>query len=70
MTVLRMVQITDDQLLRFEKMMEENGFKIVREEDAEIPAEVKEEMERRSASWDDNQAIPADIVLKNLRSRL
>jgi hypothetical protein len=70
MTVLRMVQITDDQLLRFEKMMEENGFKIIREDNAEIPAEVKEEMERRSASWDDNQAIPADIVLKNLRSRL
>ena len=70
MTVLRMVQITDDQLPRFEKMMEENGFKIVREEDAEIPAEVKEEMERRSASWDDNQAIPAEVVLKNLRSRL
>lgn len=68
--VLRMVQITYDQLPRFEKMMEENGFKIVWEDNAEIPAEVQKEMERRSASWDDNQAIPADIVLKNLRSRL
>ena len=70
MTVLRMVQITDDQLPRFEKMMEENGFKIIREDNAEIPEEVQQEMERRSASWDDNQAIPAEVVLKNLRSRL
>ena len=70
MTVLRMVQISDDQLPRFEKMMEENGFKIIEEDNAEIPAEVQQEMERRSARWDDNHAIPAEVVLKNLRSRL
>ncbi len=70
MTVFRMVQIADDQLPGFEKMMEENGFKIIRENYAEIQPEVQREIERRSAAWDDHQAIPAEEVLNRLRSRL
>ncbi len=70
MTVLRTVQISDDQLPRFEKMMEENGFKIIREDYSEIPLHIQNEMERRSGNWDDNLAIPAEEVLKKLRNSL
>ena len=70
MTVLRTVQISDDQLPRFEKMMEENGFKIIREDYSEIPLEVQQEIERRAGNWDDKLAIPAEEVLIRLRNRL
>ncbi len=70
MTVLRTVQISDDQLSRFEKMMEENGFKIIREDYSEIPLEVQQEIERRAVNWDDKLAIPAEEVLTRLRNRL
>ncbi len=70
MTVLRTVQISDDQIPRFEKMMEENGFKIIWEDHSEISPEVQREMERRSENWDDKLAIPAEEVLIRLRGRL
>jgi hypothetical protein len=69
MTVLRTIQISADQIPRFEKMMEENGFKIIREEYSEIPVEVQHEMEKRSGNWDDKLSIPAEEVLFRLRSR-
>jgi hypothetical protein len=47
MAVYRTVQISDDQLPKFEKMMEENGFEIIPSEASEIPIEVQEEMKRR-----------------------
>jgi hypothetical protein len=52
MTVYRTVQISDDQLSKFEKMMEENGFEIILAEPPEIPMEVQKEMERR---WENRQ---------------
>ena len=47
MAVYRTVQISDDQLPKFEKMMEENGFEIIPSEASEIPIEIQEEMKRR-----------------------
>ena len=70
MTVIRTVQISDDQLPRFEKMMEENGFIIIQENNSEISPEVQLEMERRLAIWDDKRAIPADEVIIRLRKGL
>jgi len=49
MTIYRTVQISDDQLPKFEKIMEENGFEIILSEAPEIPLEVQQEVERR---WD------------------
>jgi hypothetical protein len=47
MTVYRTVRISDDQLPKFEKMMDENGFEIILNEAPEIPLEMQKEMERR-----------------------
>jgi hypothetical protein len=47
MAVYRTVQISDDQLPKFEKMMEENGFEIIPSEAFEIPIEVQKEMKTR-----------------------
>jgi len=44
MTVYRTVQISDDQIPRFEKMMEENRFEIILTEAPEIPLEVQKEI--------------------------
>lgn len=70
MPVLRTIQISDNQIPRFEKMMEENGFKIICEDHSEISCEVQREMERRFGNWDDKLSIPAEEVLIRLRSRL
>lgn len=69
MTVFRTVQIPGDQLPKFEKMMEENGFEIVQNEDPEIPMEVQEEMERRARNWNSDTAIPADELLAKLKAK-
>ena len=70
MTVYRTVQISDDQLPKFEKMMEENGFEIILNEAPEIPLEVQNEMQRRAKNWDPLKAIPAKEGIEKLRSRL
>jgi len=70
MTVYRTVQISEEQVTRFEKMMEENGFEIIQNEAPDIPLEVQREMERRSKNWDPNQAIPASELLETLKARL
>lgn len=69
MTIYRTVQISDDQLPRFEKMMAENGFEIIDNEAPEIPMEVQKEMELRSKNWDPNLAIPASELLERLKAR-
>jgi|GEM_PF-1105597 hypothetical protein len=69
MPVYRTVQIADDQLPRFEKMMEENGFEIIISEAPEIPLEVQREMQRRADNWDPLKAIPTEVLLEKLRNR-
>ncbi len=69
MTVYRTVQISDDQLPRFEKMMEENGFEIILSEAPEIPIEVQKEMERRWETRDERTSISGDELLKKLKNR-
>lgn len=70
MTVYRTVQIPDDQLSRFEKMMKENGFEIITNEAPEIPIEVQREMERRWETRHERTSISADELLKKLKGRL
>jgi hypothetical protein len=70
MTVYRTVQISEDQVTRFEKMMAENGFEIIQNEAPDIPLEVQREMERRAKNWDPNLAVPASELLEKLKARL
>jgi hypothetical protein len=69
MTVYRTVQISDDQLPKFEKMMEENGFDIILNEAPEIPLEVQKEMQRRWETRHERSSISGDELLKKLRNR-
>jgi hypothetical protein len=70
MTVYRTVQISDDQLPKFEKIMEDNGFEIILNEVPEISMVVQEEMQKRAQNWDPIIAIPADEVLRRLNNRI
>jgi len=70
MTVFRTVQMSNDQVSRFEKLMEQPGFEIVLNEASEIPIEVQKEMQRRWETRNERPQRSIEDVEKMLCNRL
>jgi hypothetical protein len=68
MTVYRTVELSEEQVARFEEFARENGFVVVEDLDPELPEEIKKEILDRAENWTSASAISKEQLFAAFKS--